>query len=88
MYRQYLFRGTVQGVGFRATVCWIARRFPVRGHVRNLADGSVEVVAEGEPKDLDDFRSEIEEQMRDYIREVELADLPPMELPAGFQVRH
>ena len=42
------YRGHVQGVGFRYTVLDLARRHPeVTGYVRNLADGDVEVVAEG-----------------------------------------
>lgn len=40
--------GIVQGVGFRAFVLSEAHRLAIHGYVRNGADGSVEVVAEGE----------------------------------------
>jgi acylphosphatase len=39
--------GDVQGVFFRAGAQDEARRLGLRGHVRNMPDGSVEVVAEG-----------------------------------------
>ncbi len=42
-----IFRGRVQGVGFRQTVTVIATSFPVSGYVMNLRDGSVLMVAEG-----------------------------------------
>ena len=42
-----LFSGRVQGVGFRYTVCRMAEGTDVKGYVRNLHDGDVEVVAEG-----------------------------------------
>ena len=51
--RQILFFGRVQGVGFRATTRDIARRYSIAGYVRNLPDGSVEVVAAGADDALD-----------------------------------
>lgn len=45
--------GKVQGVGFRANTRREARKLSLTGWVRNLSDGSVEVVAEGEKKDID-----------------------------------
>jgi len=45
-------RGTVQGVGFRWFVQRHATLLALTGGVRNLRDGSVEVVAEGPPEAL------------------------------------
>ena len=42
-----LISGRVQGVAFRAYTCDEGRRLGLRGTVRNLPDGRVEVVAEG-----------------------------------------
>ncbi len=45
--------GYVQGVFFRAHAETEAKKHGLKGWVRNKADGSVEVVAEGERKNLD-----------------------------------
>lgn len=47
-----LVRGRVQGVGFRWFVREQARELGVKGWVRNRADGSVEVEAEGDAASL------------------------------------
>jgi acylphosphatase len=44
--------GRVQGVNFRYHTVIEARRLGVVGYVRNVADGTVEVVAEGEREAL------------------------------------
>ena len=45
--------GMVQGVFFRANTADTARRLGVTGWVRNVPDGSVEVIAEGEKETLE-----------------------------------
>ena len=44
--------GLVQGVFFRATTRDVAAKLGLRGTVRNLHDGSVEIIAEGYNNDL------------------------------------
>ncbi|HEX9343478.1 MAG TPA: acylphosphatase [Actinomycetota bacterium] len=48
-------RGRVQGVGFRYSVLEIARHAGLRGFAENKPDGSVFVLAEGLPDQLDDL---------------------------------
>ena len=55
------YSGRVQGVGFRYTVKSITPGFEVTGTVRNLDDGRVELIAEGEPEELSAFRTAIRE---------------------------
>lgn len=50
-----IIHGQVQGVGFRNFVRRSARKFGVTGWVRNLSDGAVEVVAEGEKISVEEF---------------------------------
>ncbi len=59
MTRRYLVRGRVQGVGFRWFVARTARALGLAGHARNLADGSVEVVASGEAELLDRLEAKL-----------------------------
>ena len=48
-----MIKGYVQGVFFRAYAETEAKKHSLKGWVRNTADGSVEIIAEGERKDLD-----------------------------------
>ena len=56
---QVLYSGQVQGVGFRHTTRVLAQGFEVTGVVRNLLDGRVELLAEGERAELEAFRTAI-----------------------------
>jgi acylphosphatase len=47
--------GRVQGVCYRMYACEEAERLGITGWVRNLHDGKVEIVAEGEEASLDKF---------------------------------
>jgi acylphosphatase len=49
------YGGHVQGIGFRYSVKRTANGFEVTGTVRNLDDGRVELVAEGEKAELEAF---------------------------------
>jgi acylphosphatase len=64
------YRGDVQGVGFRYTATRVAGRFDVTGCVKNLPDGSVEVVAEGPRDEVDDFLKAVQREMGRHIRDV------------------
>jgi acylphosphatase len=52
---QIRIRGEVQGVGFRQWTVQQARLLGIRGYVRNLPEGSVEVLAVGNPQILNQF---------------------------------
>lgn len=53
--RHYFIRGTVQGVWFRAWTRETARELGLAGWVRNVHDGRVEAVAQGDADTLERF---------------------------------
>ena len=67
--KRVLYSGRVQGVGFRYTTRRIAQGFDVAGYVRNLPDGSVELVVEGEAGEVERFLAAVASRMADYIQD-------------------
>ncbi len=81
------YSGDVQGVGFRATAVWIARLHPtVRGWVRNLPDGRVELLADGTTDAIEAFLAEIRRRMAENIAAEEIAEREPDGPLTGFRV--
>ena len=73
--RMHIFySGHVQGVGFRYTVKSVAAGFEIVGIVRNLIDGRVELVGEGQREELEAFRNAIREAgLEPFIRNEEIS---------------
>ena len=66
------FHGRVQGVGFRYSVKQLSLEFEVTGWVKNLPDGSVELMVEGEHDELETFQAAIPDAgLRRFIREAQ-----------------
>jgi len=86
--KRIIFEGRVQGVGFRYTTKDIARGFDVCGSVRNLPDGTVELVIMAEPDELDDFLKEItdESAVAHHILNVRSETIPLLEGVRGFSI--
>ncbi len=76
-----IVEGRVQGVGFRYFTERAARRHGIRGWVRNLPTGEVEIVAEGEDGALESFLEEVR-RGPSYGRVTALKSSPAD--PAGF----
>jgi acylphosphatase len=55
-----IVEGHVQGVGFRYFVLEVAQQLQLTGWVRNLVNGNVELVAEGNRADLDKLFSAVQ----------------------------
>ena len=78
------FSGRVQGVGFRFTAQRIAIRYELRGYVRNTLDGEVEVLAQGESEDIDDFVRDLRETFA--VRNVSIREVPLDAQYDGFDI--
>ncbi len=81
------FSGTVQGVGFRYTAERLARHFPVTGYTRNLPNGQVELVAEGEEVSLRDFLKAVQDAFHSYLRGVKTEWENPTGEFKGFGIK-
>ncbi len=79
--KHVIFRGRVQGVGFRYTANSIARRYEVTGFVRNLTDGTVEMLIQGDPTQIDNCIADIQSEFAGHIRDAQIE-------PATFSPRY
>jgi acylphosphatase len=81
-----LYGGDVQGVGFRWRAVDAARAFQVAGFVRNLRDGRVELVAEGERAEVERFVAAVADRMAGHIGSADTAWSAPTGEFADFGV--
>ncbi|TPW70768.1 acylphosphatase [Schumannella sp. 10F1B-5-1] len=80
--------GRVQGVGFRWATLETAERLGLAGWVRNRADGSVELEAQGSPAALDQLRAFLAEGPSwARVDGVAVEERAVREGDAGFTVR-
>ena len=80
--------GRVQGVGFRVSAEWTARRLGLSGWVRNVPDGRVEFFAQGSPERVAEFRSWLGEGPRAArVSGVHVKAVEPQPSLTGFAVR-
>lgn len=86
--KRMLVSGRVQRVGFRAFAAGAARREGVRGFVRNLADGRVEAVGEGDREAMERFQRALRKGPPfSRVLGITVEDVAPLGEPGGFVVR-
>jgi acylphosphatase len=84
--RRFLVSGRVQGVGFRFFAADAARREGLAGSVRNLDDGRVEAIAEGESESVTRFERALRQgPSRARVEYVQVEDIDPL-TTHGFTV--
>jgi len=86
--KRYHFEGRVQGVGFRYATRQITLGFDVIGWVKNLPDGSVELVLEGDEDEVIEFISELtdESPLSHHIKSMRDETIPQLEDVKGFTI--
>lgn len=84
--KHIIFIGRVQGVGFRFTSFHTANRYKLTGFVRNVPDGTVEMLAQGAADDVNDCIRDIEASFAGYIRETNIEEVPHDPRYAEFKI--
>ena len=74
--RNVIFKGRVQGVGFRYTTQRTAARYDLTGFVRNLPNGSVEALLQGTATNIQACLNEIEDSFGGHIRDTQITEQP------------
>ena len=86
--RRYVIAGRVQGVGFRWFTHDAAAREGVHGWVRNLADGRVEVIAEGDTDSIDRLEAAVRRGPSSArVERFDTEELAPTGRTTGFEIR-
>lgn len=83
-----IYSGRVQGVGFRFTVQRSALKLKLVGWVKNLPNGSVEVMIEGVKESIEQLCKSIEGQFEDYIQNKDIQYTPAQSDFKEFQIAY
>ena len=83
--RRIVFRGWVQGVGFRYRARHAASLYGCTGWVRNEWDGSVTMEIQGEESAIDDVIIYIERGLYVRIENMDVRQVPPVDSERGFK---
>ncbi|GIU82513.1 MAG: acylphosphatase [Acidobacteria bacterium] len=85
--RKFIISGIVQGVGYRFFTQRAAAEHQIVGYVRNLENGDVEVVAEGESQQMENFKKELMTGPRfSIVRNIEEVVLEPSGAYSSFRI--
>ncbi len=74
--KHMIFRGRVQGVGFRFVANYSAVNIGVTGWVQNLWDGSVEMEVQGTSEQINLLLQQIYESRYIHIEDIEVEKIP------------
>jgi acylphosphatase len=86
--REVFYSGRVQGVGFRYSARQAAQGLAVTGFVKNLEDGRVQLVVEGQAAEIDRLLAAIRDRMGDYIRRADVTNAAATGEFRTFEIVH
>ena len=81
-----LFSGRVQGVGFRATAQGYAQDLNLCGWVKNLPNGRVEILAEGDREKITQLCQNLEKYFQGYIKDKNIDFVPAQKNYSDFDI--
>ena len=85
--RKFLISGQVQGVGYRYFAQRSSAKHQIRGYVKNLEDGRVEVLAEGTVRAVEAFRNDLAAgPTYSRVGQIEEIVLEPSGLYSSFRI--
>lgn len=86
--KRVIYEGRVQGVGFRYTTKDLARGYDVLGTVRNLPEGTVELIVAGEEDEVAEFLRDLREDsaVAHHIKGVVEEQIDPLPDLKGFSI--
>ena len=81
-----LFKGRVQGVGFRFTAKMIADRLNLTGNIKNLYSYDVESYVQGEEENIDRFIYELQNQRFIRIESIDKTEVDTIQDENSFDI--
>jgi acylphosphatase len=84
--KHIVFSGRVQGVGFRFTALNVANRYQLKGFVKNLPDGDVEVLAQGTAEMIYDCIRDLQDSFVGTISHIDTNEVTPDPKLTDFRI--
>jgi acylphosphatase len=84
--KKIVFSGRVQGVGFRFTALNIANRYELKGYVRNIPAGEVEMVAQGLAEMIDECVRDLQDSFVGTISHIDIEEATPDPKLTDFKI--
>jgi acylphosphatase len=88
IHKKAILKGRVQGVGFRFSAREQARRLGIKGYVKNLPNGDVEILASGSEKNVEKYLQWAHEgPAYAHVDDIQIEDAEPTSYHT-FDVKH